>query len=43
VIDLHCHILAGIDDGPETMEGSLALARAAAAAGTRTIVAESLP
>jgi protein-tyrosine phosphatase len=39
VIDLHCHILPGIDDGPETIEGSLALARAAAAAGTRTIVA----
>jgi protein-tyrosine phosphatase len=39
VIDLHCHVLAGIDDGPETMDGSLALARAAASAGTRTIVA----
>jgi protein-tyrosine phosphatase len=39
VIDLHCHVLAGIDDGPETVEGSVALARAAAAAGTRTLVA----
>jgi protein-tyrosine phosphatase len=39
VIDLHCHALAGIDDGPETIEGSLALVRAAAAAGTRVIVA----
>jgi len=39
VIDLHCHVLPGIDDGPKTIEGSLALARAAAAAGTRTIVA----
>src|SRR5271155_5988415 len=39
VIDLHCHVLPGIDDGPETIEGSIALARAAAAAGTRTIVA----
>jgi protein-tyrosine phosphatase len=39
VIDLHCHALAGIDDGPETIEGSLALVRAAAASGTRTIVA----
>ena len=39
VIDLHCHVLPGIDDGPETIEGSLALARAAAAAGTRTLVA----
>lgn len=39
MIDLHCHILPGIDDGPATIEGSLALARAAAAAGTRTVVA----
>jgi protein-tyrosine phosphatase len=39
VIDLHCHVLPGIDDGPETIEGSVALARAAAAAGTRTLVA----
>jgi protein-tyrosine phosphatase len=39
VIDLHSHVLPGIDDGPETIEGSLALTRAAAAAGTRTIVA----
>ncbi len=39
MIDLHCHILPGIDDGPATIEDSLALARAAAAAGTRVIVA----
>jgi protein-tyrosine phosphatase len=39
MIDLHCHVLPGIDDGPESIEGSLALARAAAAAGTRTLVA----
>ena len=39
MIDLHCHVLSGIDDGPETIEGSVALARAAAAAGTRTLVA----
>jgi dihydroorotase-like cyclic amidohydrolase len=39
LIDLHSHILPGIDDGPATIEDSLALARAAAAAGTRTIVA----
>jgi protein-tyrosine phosphatase len=39
VIDLHCHVLPGIDDGPETIDGSIALARAAATAGTRTIVA----
>lgn len=39
MIDLHCHVLPGIDDGPETIEGSLALARAAVAAGARTLVA----
>jgi protein-tyrosine phosphatase len=39
MIDLHCHVLPGIDDGPATIEGSLALARAAAAAGTRVLLA----
>jgi protein-tyrosine phosphatase len=39
VIDLHCHVLAGIDDGPESIEGSVALARAAANAGVQTLVA----
>jgi protein-tyrosine phosphatase len=39
VIDLHCHVLPGIDDGPAAIEGSLALARVAAAAGTRVLVA----
>lgn len=39
MIDLHCHVLAGIDDGPTTLEGSVALARVAASAGTRTLVA----
>ena len=36
---MHCHVLAGIDDGPETIEGSLALARAAEQRGIDTIVA----
>ena len=39
MIDLHCHVLPGIDDGPRTLEGSLQLARAAAAAGIETLVA----
>jgi protein-tyrosine phosphatase len=39
VIDLHSHVLAGIDDGPATIEGSIGIARAAAAGGTRTLVA----
>lgn len=30
MIDLHCHFLPGIDDGPETMAQALDLARAAA-------------
>jgi protein-tyrosine phosphatase len=39
VIDLHCHVLPGIDDGPETMDGAIELARAAAAQGTTVLVA----
>ncbi len=39
MIDLHCHVLPGIDDGPKTIEGSLAIARAAAAVGIDTLVA----
>ena len=33
MIDLHCHFLPGIDDGPETMDQALDLARAAVADG----------
>lgn len=33
MIDLHCHYLPGIDDGAQTLEESLELARAAVAAG----------
>lgn len=39
MIDLHFHCLPGIDDGPSTWEEATALCRAAAAAGTRTLVA----
>lgn len=39
MIDLHCHVLPGIDDGPRTIEESVALARTAYAKGIRTIVA----
>jgi protein-tyrosine phosphatase len=39
VIDLHCHVLPGIDDGPATIEGSLEIARLAAAGGTSVLVA----
>ena len=39
MIDLHAHILPGLDDGPDDLEASVALARAAATAGTATLVA----
>jgi protein-tyrosine phosphatase len=39
VIDLHCHILPGIDDGPETIEQAVGLALQLAAAGVRTVAA----
>jgi protein-tyrosine phosphatase len=38
-VDLHCHLLPGVDDGPATMAESVAYAAEAAAAGTATIVA----
>jgi len=41
MIDLHCHFLPGIDDGPETMEQALDLARAAVADGIRQAVLTS--
>jgi protein-tyrosine phosphatase len=39
MIDLHCHILYGIDDGPATIEDSLELAHAAIQTGIDKIVA----
>ena len=33
MIDLHCHLLPGIDDGPETLEEAIAMARLAVANG----------
>jgi protein-tyrosine phosphatase len=39
VIDLHAHILPGLDDGPSDWEEALAMARAAAADGITGIVA----
>jgi protein-tyrosine phosphatase len=41
VIDLHAHILPGLDDGPPDLEGSVALAKAALADGTRVLAATS--
>ncbi|MFO8089524.1 MAG: CpsB/CapC family capsule biosynthesis tyrosine phosphatase [Desulfatiglandaceae bacterium] len=39
LIDVHSHILPGIDDGPETLEESLILAKIYARSGFRTVVA----
>ena len=39
MIDIHSHILPGVDDGSPSMEASLDLARAAVAAGTQIMVA----
>jgi len=39
VVDLHTHVLPGIDDGPADLDGSRALADLAVASGTTTLVA----
>jgi protein-tyrosine phosphatase len=39
MIDIHSHILAGLDDGASTSEEAVAMVRMAAAAGTTDIVA----
>ena len=38
-VDLHFHLLPGIDDGPSAMEESVRLARAAVRDGTGAVVA----
>lgn len=39
MIDIHCHILAGIDDGPKDIQESIEMAKIAADDGVSTIVA----
>ena len=39
MIDLHCHVLPGVDDGPPDAEAAVALARKARADGITTIAA----
>lgn len=39
LVDLHAHVLPGIDDGAADMDGAVALASAAAAAGVTTMAA----
>jgi len=41
VIDTHLHILPGVDDGPETMQEALALARALVQEGVHSAIATS--
>ena len=38
MINLHCHLLPGIDDGPKTMAQSLVMARSAVPHGIRQCV-----
>jgi protein-tyrosine phosphatase len=39
MVDIHCHILPGLDDGPEAIEESLAMAESAIADGITHVVA----
>lgn len=39
MIDIHCHILPGVDDGAKNIEASLEMARAAVRQGIQTIIA----
>lgn len=39
MIDLHCHVLPGIDDGPATLKDAVALGRAQEELGVTTVVA----
>src|SRR6202040_3670802 len=39
MVDLHCHILPGLDDGAATMEESVAMAEGAIADGITHVVA----
>ena len=39
IVDIHCHILPGVDDGPETMEDTLAVLKEACRQGVSRMVA----
>lgn len=41
MIDIHCHILPGVDDGAKDLEMSLAMARASVEDGVRTMICTS--
>jgi protein-tyrosine phosphatase len=39
LVDIHCHLLAGLDDGPGTVEEAVAMCRSAASQGVRLLAA----
>ncbi len=39
MVDLHCHILPGVDDGPKSIEGSLSMLRKLESVGVESVVA----
>ena len=39
MVDIHCHLLPGLDDGPDTLEESLEMAEMALADGITHVVA----
>src|SRR2546427_4199652 len=39
LVDIHCHLLAGLDDGPRTQEEALDMCRLAYAEGVRMVAA----
>jgi len=39
LVDIHCHLLTGLDDGPRTVEDSVEMCRMAWAEGTRVVAA----
>ena len=39
MVDIHCHVLPGLDDGPESLEMSVAMCEMAIADGITHIIA----
>ena len=39
LVDIHCHLLSGLDDGPGTMDDAVAMCRMASELGTRHVAA----
>ena len=39
LVDIHCHLLAGLDDGPRVLEDAVAMCRAAQTQGVRLLAA----